>query len=141
MSTHENLSRQPDGQQQTSDRFFGLTFCVVFALFGLWPLLGGRSPSPVFLGIGLVFLSLALAAPALLAPLNRLWLKFGALLHGITSPIILGVMFFLVIMPIGLVMRLFGKDFLRLRFDREVPSYWIRREPPGPEKTSLDKQF
>lgn len=141
MSTHEDLSRSDAPVQQSSDRFFGLTFFVVFGLIGLWPLARGQWVSPVYLGISILFLAIALIAPALLAPLNRLWLKFGALLHSITSPIILGVMFFLVITPISRLMRLFGKDFLRLKFDSGAQTYWIRREPPGPEKSSLNKQY
>lgn len=141
MSAHEDLSRNDAPVAQSSDRFFGLTFFVVFGLIGLWPLLGGHGPSLVFLGIAGVFLAVSLVAPGLLAPLNRLWLKFGALLHTLTSPVILGAMFFLVIMPIGLAMRLFGKDFLHLRLDPTAETYWIPRTPPGPERNSLDKQF
>lgn len=141
MSAHEDLSRQDENQKQSSDRFFGLTFFVVFLIIALWPLLHNGAASLPFLGIALGFLGISLVAPALLGPLNRLWLKFGALLHSITSPIILGIMFFLVILPIGLIMRLLGKDFLRLRFDNSASSYWIRREPPGPDKTSLNRQF
>jgi hypothetical protein len=141
MSAHEDLSRQDENQKQSSDRFFGLTFFGVFLIIALWPLLRHGSVSLPFLGIALGFLAVSLIAPALLGPLNRLWLKFGALLHSITSPIILGIMFFLVILPIGLIMRLLGKDFLHLRFDNSASSYWIRREPPGPEKTSLNRQF
>lgn len=140
MSSHENLDRQHE-VKGSSDRFFGLTFFIFFLLIALWPLLWDRPLRPAPLGISLAFLATAFIRPALLAPLNKLWLKFGALLHAITSPIILGVMFYLVIMPIGLLMRLAGKDFLRLRFDPDTPSYWIRREPPGPEKNSLHRQF
>ena len=84
---------------------------------------------------------MSLIVPRWLAPLNRLWLKFGELLHRITSPIILGIMFFGVITPVGWLMRRTGKDLLRMKFDREAPSYWIKREPPGPDKTSLKRQF
>ncbi|MEW6132426.1 MAG: SxtJ family membrane protein [Pseudomonadota bacterium] len=140
MQTHEDLSRSQT-VKTSSDRFFGLTFFAVFLLIALWPLLGDRPLRPLALGTSFAFLAAALARPALLAPLNRLWLKFGALLHSITSPIILGFMFYLVIMPIGLVMRLTGKDLLRLEFEPESPTYWIRREPPGPDKNSLNRQF
>lgn len=141
MSAHEDFSRKDENQNQSSDRFFGLTFFVVFSIIALWPLLGGGSIRSIFLAVAFGFLGVSLLAPALLGPLNHLWLKFGALLHSITSPIILGIMFFLVIMPIGLIMRLGGKDFLRLKFDKAAHSYWIPRDPPGPEKTSLNKQF
>jgi hypothetical protein len=140
MSSHENLERTQE-VKGSSDRFFGLTFFVFFLLIALWPLLGGKAVRPSFMGISLAFLAIALAYPILLAPLNRLWLKFGALLHVITSPIILGVMFYLVIAPIGLLMRLLNKDLLRLKLDPDASSYWIRREPPGPDKNSLHRQF
>jgi len=141
MSTHEDLSRGNESRKQTSDRFFGLTFFVVFLLIALWPLLSQKPVRPLALGLALAFLGVSLAAPAVLGPLNRLWLKFGELLHRITSPVILGIMFFGVITPVGWLMRLMGKDLLRMKFDRDCTSYWIRREPPGPEKTSLKRQF
>ena len=141
MSTHEDLSRTDENQKQSSDRFFGLTFFVVFLIIALWPLLGQNPVRLAALGIALTFLAVSLAAPAWLAPFNRLWLKFGELLHRITSPIILGVMFFLVITPVGFLMRLAGKDLLRMKLDPNCTSYWIRREPPGPEKISLKRQF
>lgn len=140
MQTHEDLSRAQT-VKASSDRFFGLTFFVVLLVIALWPLLSQGAVRPVALGIALAFLAVSLAAPAWLAPLNRLWLKFGELLHRITSPIILGVMFFGVITPVGWLMRLAGKDLLSLKFDRSASSYWVRREPPGPEKSSLKQQF
>ena len=79
--------------------------------------------------------------PALLAPLNRLWTRFGALLHRVVSPIVLGFMFFVVITPMGLVRRMLVKDPLRLRFDRQAGSYWVPRQPPGPPPQSLTNQF
>lgn len=141
MSTHEDLSRKDENLKQSSDRFFGLTFFVVFLLIALWPVLLQGTIRPVALGIALAFLAISLVAPTLLAPLNRLWLKFGELLHSITSPIILGVMFFGVITPVGFLMRLAGKDLLRLKRDPHCTTYWIRRAPPGPEKSSLKRQF
>lgn len=140
MQTHEDLSRAQT-VKASSDRFFGLTFFVVFLIIALLPLLSRGSVRPTALGIALAFLAVSLIVPVWLAPLNRLWLKFGALLHRITSPIILGVMFFGVITPIGFFMRLAGKDLLRLKFDRDCTSYWIKREPPGPDKSSLKRQF
>jgi hypothetical protein len=141
MSAHEDFSRTDDNPKQSSDRFFGITFFVVFLLIALWPLLSHKPVRPLALGVALAFLAIALAVPAWLGPLNRLWLKFGELLHRITSPIILGVMFFGVITPVGWLMRLAGKDLLSLKFDRSASSYWVRREPPGPEKSSLKQQF
>lgn len=140
MSSHENLERQQE-VEGSSDRFFGLTFFIFFLLIALWPLLGGGSIKSTPLFISLIFLSIAVIYPAVLSPLNKLWLKFGALLHTITSPIILGLMFYLVITPAGLLIRLLGKDLLRLKPDPDASSYWVPREPPGPEKNSLHRQF
>jgi len=140
MQTHEDL-RRDDTVETSSDRFFGLLFFAVFLIIALWPLLKGRPVYPVPLGIALTFLAVALIVPRWLAPLNRLWMKFGELLHRIVSPVILGIMFFGVITPVALLLRLAGKDLLRTKFDRDATSYWIPREPPGPEKSSLKRQF
>jgi len=140
MSNHENIDRQHE-VKSSSDRVFGLTFFVVLLIIALWPLLGHGMVRFSALGASLGFLVVSFTFPSLLASLNKLWLKFGTLLHSITSPIILGVMFYLVITPIGLLMCMFGKDFLRLKLDPDCPSYWIRRDPPGPEKNSLHRQF
>lgn len=140
MQIHEDLSRD-DTPKTSSDRFFGLLFFVVFLLLALWPLLKGKPVYLLPLGIALAFLAVALIVPKWLAPLNRLWMKFGELLHRIVSPVILGIMFFGVITPVGWLMRLAGKDLLRTKFDRDATSYWIPREPPGPEKSSLKRQF
>jgi hypothetical protein len=83
----------------------------------------------------------ALLWPAVLAPLNRIWTRFGLLLHRIVSPVVLGVMFFGVVTPMGLVMRALGKDPLRLRFDPAARTYWIERRPPGPAPDTLNNQF
>ena len=88
-----------------------------------------------------VFLVAALFFPPLLQPLNRLWTKFGLLLHKVVSPVVLGIMFFLVITPIGLLMRSLGKNPLQLRFDDDARSYWVHRRPPGPAPDSLKDQF
>lgn len=140
MDHHESV-KEPHEIKQSSDRSFGLTFFVVFLIIALWPLLWGNSVRLLSLGAAIIFLAMALTMPKGLSPLNRIWLKFGALLHALTSPIILGLMFYMVIMPIGLIMRLLGKDLLRLRSDPNTDSYWIKREPPGPEKNTLHRQF
>ncbi len=84
---------------------------------------------------------MAVFYPKLLAPLNHLWFKFGLLLHKIVNPVVLAIMFFLVITPIGLLMRALGKDPLRLRLDKAATSYWIDRTPPGPSPDTLGDQF
>ncbi len=84
---------------------------------------------------------LAFAAPTVLTPAARLWQSFGLLLSRVTTPIIMALLFFGVVLPTGLGLRLLGKDPLRLRRHPEQSSYWIVREPPGPEPDSLKNQF
>src|SRR5689334_15620145 len=83
----------------------------------------------------------AVATPTFLAPLNRIWKRIGVLLSRIVSPIALGVLFFGVLVPTGLLMRLFGRDPMRLRFDRNASTYWIDRKPTGPAPDSMKRQF
>lgn len=118
-----------------------MVFAAVFALIGLLPLAFGGALRLWSLLLAGAFVGVALVVPSLLAPLNRLWLRFGLLLHRIVSPLVLGIMFFLVITPMGLLMRAFGKDLLRLKFDRGAASYWIERSPPGPPPESMKDQF
>jgi Saxitoxin biosynthesis operon protein SxtJ len=125
----------------SSNRTFGLVFGVVFLLIALYPLLAGGQIRVWSILLCSAFTLTAVALPAVLAPLNRAWTRFGLLLHRITSPIVLGFMFFIVVTPTGWLMRALGKDFLRLRLDREVATYWIERDPPGPKPDSLPNQF
>jgi len=125
-----------------SDRSFGFTFVVVFALIAAWQAWAGRPTVAAFLaGLGVATLLVSLLRPAILHPLNRAWMKFGALLHAVVNPIVLGGMFFFLIAPIGIGMRLFGRDALKRRLDGDAKSYWIRRDPPGPAPDSLPHQF
>ncbi len=137
---HESYERREE-VHGSSDRAFGVVFAVVFAVIGLLPLIfsGGVRLWALLIGAG--FAVVALARPSLLAPLNRQWLRLGMFLHRIVSPLVLGFMFFVVITPIGLLMRALGKDLLRLRFDSALPSYWIERTPPGPPPESMKDQF
>lgn len=138
--THEVLTRE-EVVKGSSDRSFGITFAVVaLILAGIW-YWRGSSAWPYALGVAAVFAVLALAAPRVLAPLNRLWLKIGLLLHRVVNPLVMGLLFYGCITPMALVIRLMGKDMLRLKFDREAPTYWITREPPGPAPESMRHQF
>ena len=139
-ATHERLASD-DQIKGSSDRAFGLVFGAVFTIAGLWPLLGGGAVRIWALGLAVVFLLAAAAYPRILAPLNRLWTRFGAFLHGISNFLVLALMFYLVITPTGLVLRLFGGDLLKLRFDRGARSYWIERQPPGPPPETIENQF
>ena len=138
---HEHAPRHIAPVESSSNRSFGLVFTGFFLIVGLLPLLYGHSLRIWALALAGVFLVTALAAPSLLAPLNRLWTKLGLLLHRIVSPIALGILFFGVVTPTGLLMRLLGHDPLRLRLDKTATTYWIVRNPPGPAPESLINQF
>lgn len=139
-ATHENFSRD-EAIQGSSDRSFGLVFMTVFAVVGVWPLMFGGVVRGWALGVATGFLLTAWFAPKVLHPLNLLWMRFGLLLSKVMNPLIMGVLFYGVITPMGALMRLLGKDLLRLKLDPEADSYWIERDPPGPEPESLTNQF
>lgn len=124
-----------------TDRSFGLIFAVFFGVVALYRFFYGDDQAVIWFVCCLVFASVAFAFPIILRPLNITWFKFGILLHRITSPIALGVIFFLVITPFGFIMRSFGKRPLLLDYDPVAQSYWIERNPPGPERESFKNQF
>ena len=137
---HEELSRDHE-IEGSSDRSFGLVFAVVFMIIALWPLLQGAGPRWWAVAVAAAFGLVAVLWPALLARPNRWWLKLGVLLGKIVSPIALGILFYVVLVPIGLLMRVLGKDPLRLQRDAAADSYWMRRTPPGPPPDSMTNQF
>ncbi len=137
---HEHFDRKDD-VKASSERAFGIVFAAVFALIGLWPLAATGGVRMWALIVAAVFLAAAFLAPRALKPLNRAWFLFGMLLHRIVSPLVMGLLFFLTVTPTAILMRLFGKDPLRLKLDRAAKSYWIERAPPGPEPESLRRQF
>lgn len=139
-STHENFSREDD-TKGSSSRSFGLVFVVVFLVIGCWPLAVGGGLRWWALTVAAALGTVAVVAPRFLDRPNRLWLRFGLFLHRVISPVALALIFFFAIMPTGLLLRLFGKDLLRLRRDPQAPSYWIERDPPGPPPDSLKNQF
>lgn len=124
-----------------SDRSFGFVFCAIFVIIGLWPLLSSEGPRLWSLVIAAGFLGVALLRPVLLSPLNRLWFKFGLLLNKVVNPLIMGLVFYITVTPIGLIMRVLGKDLLGLRLSKDSESYWIHRDPPGPSPESMRQQF
>ena len=137
---HEDFSRE-EHVKAGSDRGFGLVFAGFFALVSVLSWYRDHRGWHYTLPLAIAFLVIAYTYPKVLAPLNRLWLKFGLLLYKVMNPLVLGLLFFVTITPIGLIMRAFGKDFLRLRMDRGAKSYWIEREPPGPPPQSMKNQF
>ena len=121
----------------SSNRSFGIVFFVVFFLIALYPLIHNEEIRIWSLIISLIFLILGLINSRILNPLNKLWFKFGILLGKIVSPIIMGIIFFLVVTPIGFIMKILGKDVLNLKFN-ENKSYWIEKTGP---KSKMKNQF
>jgi hypothetical protein len=140
MSTNESVISHRK-VKESSDRAFGLVFAAVFGLLGVWPWLLAGQPRLWALVAAALFLAAAFLIPRALTPLNFIWKKIGLALHHVTNPIIMGLVYFVAIVPIGLIMRARGKDLLRLKFDRAASSYWILRDPPGPKRGSMAKQF
>ena len=121
----------------SSNRSFGVVFFIVFLLIALYPLLNNNEIRLWSLIISVLFLILGILNSKILSPLNKIWFKFGLLLGKIISPIIMGVIFFLVVTPIGFIMKLLGKDLINLKFNNEK-SYWIEKSGP---KSKMKNQF
>ena len=121
----------------SSNRSFGLVFFIVFLLIALYPLLKGSDLRIWSLVISFVFLVLGLINSKILLPLNRLWFKFGLLLGRSISPLIMGIIFFVVVTPIGITMRLLKKDLLNLKYNKKE-TYWIDKSGP---KSKMKNQF
>ena len=124
-------------KNRSSNKSFGILFFLVFFLIGIYPLLHSSDVRFWSLFISLIFLILGLMNSKILAPLNRLWFKFGIILGKIISPIVMGVIFFLVVTPIGLIMRILKKDILNLKFN-EQDTYWIEKKGP---RSMMKNQF
>jgi hypothetical protein len=138
--THEDYARDEE-LQGSSDRSFGCVFTGFFAFVGGVKLYTGHAWALYWFVASAAFLAAALLAPRILGPLNRLWMKFALLLYAVMNPLTMVMLFFLVVTPIGVVMRLAGKDFLRKRLEPGATSYWLPRDPPGPAPDSMKQQF
>ena len=121
----------------SSNRSFGIVFFVVFLIVGLYPLTNGNDLRLWSIIISLIFLILGILNSKILSPLNKIWFKFGLFLGKIVSPIIMGIIYFLVVTPIGLFMRLIQKDLLSLKFNNKN-TYWIEKSGP---KSKMKNQF
>ena len=120
-----------------SNRSFGIVFFIVFLLIAIYPLINSEGLRIWSIIIAIFFLILGLINSKVLTPFNKLWFKFGLLLGKIISPIIMGVVFFLVVTPIAFIMRIIGKDLLNLKFNKNK-SYWIEKTGP---KSKMKNQF
>jgi Saxitoxin biosynthesis operon protein SxtJ len=141
-SFHEDFSRHED-VKSGSDRSFGLTvggiLLVVAAARSYFHGLGWIQYA--LAGIGVVLIVLGLVAPSSLHGLNRAWAKLGLIMFRVVNPVVLGLIYAVVIVPTGLLMRLTGRDPLHLKFDPQADSYWVVRDPPGPAPDSMSNQF
>lgn len=124
-----------------SEKSFGIVFAIVFAIIGIWPVVNGGGVRFWAMGIAILFIGAAYLIPSLLAMPNRLWFRFGLLLNKIMSPIIMGLIFVLTVIPTGFVMRAMGKDPLRKKMDPDAESYWIRPDAAQQQSSSMKNQF
>ncbi len=140
---HHEYAGNRDEVKAPSEKSFGVTFACVFGLLSALQFYRlGIAVWPVVTSVAaLGFLATAFTAPAVLRPLNLVWLKFGMLLHRIVNPVVMGLLFFGVFTPMGLIMRLFGADLLRLRTKTGATSHWILRAEENVEKSSMTNQF
>ena len=122
----------------SSNRSFGIVFFFVFVIVSLWPLTNENSLRVWSIFVAIIFLILGLMNSKLLTPLNILWFKFGKLLGFIIAPIVMGIVFFVVITPTGLIMKIIGKDLLNNKYNNKIKSYWINR---GKLKSTMKQQF
>jgi hypothetical protein len=121
----------------SSNRNFGIVFFIIFLLIGLYPLINGGSLGVWALIISSIFFFLGILNSRILTPLNIIWFKFGIFLSNFFSPLIMGIIFFLIVTPIGLTMRFFKKDLLNLKFNKDK-SYWIKKTAL---KSKMKNQF
>ena len=125
-------------KSQSSNRSFGLLFFIVFIAVVLWPLIKDEAVNIYLILISLFFLIFGLVNSKILSPFNKAWIKFGEILGLIIAPIIMALVYFLVLTPISIIVRIFGKDLLGLKFNKKQDTYWIERKKKlGPMK----KQF
>ena len=122
----------------SSNRSFGIVFFFVFLIISLWPLTNENPLRVWSIFVAIIFLILGLMNSKLLTPLNKLWFKFGLFLGSIISPIVMGIVFFLVVTPTGFVMKIMGKDLLNKKYDKKKKTYWINRYK---NMGSMKKQF
>ena len=124
--------------KKSSNRSFGILFFIVFLGLGLWPITNNNNPNIYLILISIIFLILGLLDSKLLSPLNSFWIKLGEFLGKIIAPIVMAIIYFIILTPISLIVRLFGKDLLGLKFTNHTKTYWIKRKK---DLNSMNKQF
>ena len=125
-------------KHKNQNRSFGLLFFIVFLALALWPLTKKGEINIYLISIALIFLALGLLNSKILSPLNKAWIKFGEILGRVIAPIVMAIVYFLILTPISLLVRLFGKDLIGMKFSNDIKSYWIKRKK---HIGSMDKQF
>ena len=125
-------------RKNNQNRSFGLLFFAVFLILALWPLTKKGEINLYLILIAVIFLILGLSNSKILTPLNKTWIKFGELLGRIIAPIVMALVYFLILTPISLLVRLFGKDLIGMKFRNDIKSYWIKRKK---NIGTMDKQF
>lgn len=143
MSTHEDF-RRTEEIKGSSDRGFGLTvggILLLIAAVRVWLHAGYGGIELAFAAVGSCLIVLALVRAQTLAGLNRAWTRLGLILFKVVNPVVLGLIYLTTIVPIGLIMRAFGHDPLRLKRDPQASTYWVQREPPGPAPETMINQF
>jgi len=124
--------------EQSSEKSFGVVFSIVFLIVALYPLINSEGLRIWALVVSIIFFLLAFLAPKILVLPNKLWFKFGLLIGSIVAPIVMAFVYFVTVLPTGLIMRLLGKDLLKQKLDKNAKSYWVKRsEPMG----SMKNQF
>ena len=117
---------------------FGILFFIVFLILGFYPMYKGDNPNIYFLILSLPFIILGLLNSRILTPFNMAWIKLGEILGLIIAPIVMAIVYFIVLTPISLIVRVFGKDILNMKLDKKLESYWINRKK---NLGSMKKQF
>jgi hypothetical protein len=142
-SLHEDY-RRPETVKGSSDRGFGLTvggILLLIAAVRVWRHAGYGAIELVLGAVGLCLIVLALVRAQSLSGLNRAWTRLGLVLFKVVNPVVLGLIYLITIVPIGLVLRACGHDPLRLKRDPSASTYWVKREPPGPAPETMINQF
>lgn len=124
--------------KKVNNRSFGILFFIVFLIIGFYPMYKGENPNIFFLVLSLPFIILGLLNSKILTPFNKTWIKIGEILGLIIAPIIMAMVYFIFLTPISLIVRIFGKDLLNIKFNKKLETYWINRKK---NLGSMIKQF
>jgi len=125
-------------KSESSNRSFGILFFIVFLILGIWPIKNGYNPNFYLIIISFIFLTLGVINSRILSPINKWWIKFGEFLGIIIAPVIMALVYFAILTPVSLFVRVFGKDLLGLKFSKKQKTYWVERKK---KLLTMKKQF